>query len=87
MADEIPAGTGTSEKAVAASGSTWAIVATILGMVLTLGASVAAAFGVDSKAGIICGAVVALAGIVQKTLTDLGYINSRTQVKKTFYSE
>jgi hypothetical protein len=87
MAEELTPGKETSEAAAARSGSAWGIVATLLGMVVTLGASVAAGLGADTKIGIIVGGVVAIAGILQKTLTDLGYIGSRTQVKKTFYAQ
>jgi hypothetical protein len=85
VADELPAGAETSEKAVAASSSAWGIVAMVLGMVVTLGGAVGAALGANTTAAVIVGAVVSVAGIVQKTLTDLGYIGSRTQVKKSFY--
>lgn len=83
---ELPAGIETSEKAVAKSSSVWGIVAMILGVLVTTGATIAASLGADTKVGIIVGAVVTVAGIVQKTLTDLGYIGSRTKVKETFYA-
>jgi hypothetical protein len=87
MSDEsvVPAGAETSEKAVAKSSSVWGIVAMILGILVTTGSSVAAGLGADTKVGIIVGAVVTVGGIIQKTLTDLGYIGSRTAVKKSFY--
>lgn len=87
MAEELPAGSDTSEAAVAKSSSVWGVVAMILGVLVTTGATVATSLGADTKWGIVAGLVVSVAGILQKALTDLGYINSRTQVKKTFYSE
>ena len=78
---EVTPGKETSEHAVAKSGSTWAIVAMVIGLLTTVGTSVAASFGADTKTGIIVGAVVAGLAIFQKTVTDLGYIKSRTDVK------
>jgi hypothetical protein len=80
MADVKP-GVETSEYKEAKSASTWGIVAAVLGAVITFGGAIAETFGADAKAGIICGAVVAVAGIAQKTLATLGYIKSRTDVK------
>ena len=81
MSEEIKPGKDTTEYAEAKSASVWGIVAMILGMVLTVGASVAEGLGVDTKYGIIIGAVVACAGIAQKTLVSLGYIKGRSEVK------
>ena len=78
---KIEPGVKTTEYAVAKSNSVWGIVAMILGVVLTVGASIVESFGVDTKQAIIGGAVVALAGIAQKTLSSLGYIKSRSDVK------
>lgn len=83
---ELPAGTETSEKAVAKSSSVWGVVAMILGVLVTTGSTVAASFGADTKWGIVAGMIVSIAGVAQKALTDLGYIGSRTKVKQTFYA-
>jgi len=78
---EVKAGELTSEHRVAKSGSTWGIIAVVLGFIVTSGGVIAENLGHNSNVSLIVGAIVATAGIVQKTLTDLGYINSRTQVK------
>ena len=82
MGDEVKPGISTSEHAVTKSGGTWGIVATVLGFLISTGSLVGASLGADTKWGIIAGALVSLAGIMQKTLTDLGYINSRTKIKQ-----
>ena len=82
MAKELKPGDETSEYKQARSSGTWGIVALILGVLTTTGASVAQALGNESTWGIIAGGVIAAAGVAQKTLADLGYINSRTVVKK-----
>ena len=78
---EATSGKDTTEYEAAQSGSKWGILATVLGIVVTLGSIVAAAFGESTTAGIVAGTLVALAGIGQKTLVNLGYIKSRTDVK------
>ena len=80
MADVKP-GVETSEYKEAKSASTWGIVAMVLGTLVTIGGAVADALGTDATAGIICGAVVAVAGTLQKTFVSLGYIKSRTDIK------
>jgi len=80
--EDITPGKDTTEYKEAKSGSVWGIVAMILGMLLTIGATVAESLGTDSRIGIIAGAVIAVAGIAEKTLVSLGYIKSRTEVKK-----
>ena len=81
MAEDVKPGELTSEFKVAKSSGTWGIVAMVLGFLATIGGTIAVSLGADTELGIVAGAVVAFAGIAQKTLTDLGYINSRTQVK------
>ena len=78
---KIKAGSGTSEYERARAGGAWAIVAMALGVMLSIGSAVAQSFDVGSKAGIIAGAILAAAGVMQRTLVDLGYIKSRTEVK------
>lgn len=74
-------GEETSEYAVAQSVKVWAIVFAILGMIDTIGSSIAASLGADTKLGIIVGAVVTVAAIVAKTLASLGYSKARADVK------
>ena len=78
---EVKVGEETSEKRVADNASRWGAIATVLGTVITIGSTVIPALGDGSKIGIIAGAIIALAGIVQKTLVSLGYIKSRADVK------
>ena len=77
----VEPGKDTSELKEAKSASVWGIVAMLLGTLVTIGGAVADSLGSDSKAAIIAGAVVATAGILQKTFVSLGYIKSRTDVK------
>jgi len=53
----------------------------VLGMVITFGGSVAQILGVDSKLGIVAGALVVIAGALVKMFSSLGYTKSRTIVK------
>ena len=53
----------------------------VLGMLVTFGGSVAQILGVDSKAGIIAGAVVVIAGALVKMFSGLGYTKARAIVK------
>lgn len=80
MAD-VKEGVETSEKKVADSASRWGVIATVIGAVISIGSIAIPALGDGSRIGIIAGAIIALAGIVQKTLVSLGYIKSRTEVK------
>lgn len=85
MSDPKPyerTGSDTSEAKAAKSSGVWGIIALILGLVTTIGAQVADMLGQDGTAGIIVGAAIAIAGTIQKTLADLGYIGSRTKVKE-----
>ena len=79
--EDITPGKDTTEYKEAKSGSVWGIVAMILGMLLTIGATVAESLGTDSRIGIIAGAVIAIFGLIQKSLVELGYIKSRTEIK------
>ena len=81
MPEDVKAGEETSEKKVADSANIWGSIATVLGIVLSVGSTVLPSLGDGSKLGIIAGAIIALAGIVQKTLVSLGYIKSRADVK------
>lgn len=81
MADKIKSGIETSEHAHAKSAGIWGVVAMVLGIILSTGATIVSAFGTDTKVAIIGGAVIAVAGVVQKTLVTLGYIKGRSDVK------
>jgi hypothetical protein len=74
-------GATTSEFAEAQSAGALAHAATLLGLVAAFGSSLAGAFGADTKLGIIAGAIVAVAGVLSRTLVSLGYTKSRTDVK------
>jgi len=78
----IEPGKDTSEFAVQKSASLWGIIGMVLGFVTTTGATIAESFGVDTKAGIIAGMVIMVSSALLKGLTSLGYIKSRTDVKK-----
>lgn len=77
----IKPGKYTSEYQVAKKGKGWAIVGTVIGMVITLGSAVAQALGSDTTAGVIAGAVISVTAIIQRLFTDLGYIGGRSAVK------
>lgn len=81
MPEEMKPGVETSESDVAKKTNIWGTVATILGLVLTLGSMLLPSLGSGTKIGVIAGAIIACAGIAQKTLVSLGYIKSRTDVK------
>ena len=77
----VEPGKDTSEYKEAKSASIWGIVAMLLGTLITIGGAVAEALGSDTKSAIIAGAVVATAGVLQKTFVSLGYIKSRADIK------
>ena len=84
MADDqssVKPGVQTSEAAVAKTAIGWSILGMVLGLITTVGASVAEFFGHDTKAALIAGAVITAAALLSKTLVSLGYIKSRTDVK------
>ncbi|MFH1738992.1 MAG: hypothetical protein ABIH23_08270 [bacterium] len=77
-------GKTTSEYEVTQSASSTGILVVILGAIVAIGPEVMnAVFGgnMDSKVAIICGAIIAIGGTLLKTLTSLGYVKSRTDVK------
>lgn len=80
MAD-VTAGVETTEHKVAKSAEVWGSIATILGMIMSMGSAVLPALGDNSRIGIIAGVLIAVAGILHKSLVQLGYIKSRTEVK------
>lgn len=77
----LQAGVETSEYKVAQSVKLWSVILAVLGLVDSVGSSIAAGFGADTKAGIIVGAVIAVAAIISKTLVSLGYSKARADVK------
>ena len=75
-------GKDTSEYQARKESSWLGTLAMILGIIVASGTAVAAAItDVNPTAGIIAGAVVSVAGIIQKTMFDLGYIKGRSAVK------
>ena len=74
-------GEKTSEYAIAKNAGAWGVASLVLGMIIQVGSMIAQGFGNETTIGIIVGACVSIAGILLKTLTSLGYIKSRTDVK------
>jgi len=80
----VKPGALTTEYEQTKSAKVWAIVGVVLGFVLQAGGAVMASLteaGTTGAIVIIVGAVLQVLAIAQKALVDLGYINSRTQVK------
>lgn len=78
---EVTPGSGTSEFKETTNANVWGVVAMVLGFLTTVGATIAEAFGTDTKYAIVAGCVISVAGVLQKTLVTLGYIKSRTEIK------
>ena len=78
---EIKVGVETSEKKVADRANIWGSIATVLGIIISVGGSFAPTLTGGSNLAIIAGAIIAAAGLAQKTLVSLGYIKSRADVK------
>lgn len=81
MGENVKEGLLTSEFERAKSAGVWGIVAIILGAVTTIGSVVIPTLDQHSTAGIIAGALLSVVGVIGKTLADLGYVKSRTEVK------
>lgn len=77
----VKPGETTTEYRAARSAGAWGVVSMVLGIVMAGASAVLQAAGSDTKAGILAGAAMAIAGTVSKTLAELGYIKSRTDVK------
>jgi len=79
----VKPGAETSEHEETKSAGRWGVIMMILGFLTTTVAQLLESVDLsdDSKIGIIAGAVLAIAGVAQKTLTSLGYTKSRTDVK------
>lgn len=74
-------GNATTEYVAAQASGYWGVVATVLGIIITVGSVAADSLGGGSPWGILAGSAVALAGIAQKTLASLGYIKARSDIK------
>lgn len=75
-------GKETTEFRAARSSSTWGMIAMVLGVVVAIGSQVIGVLTeLNPTWGTIAGGIIAVAGVIEKTLVDLGYINSRTEVK------
>jgi len=79
--DEIKAGELTSEHKMAKNGSLWGTLITVMGVLISGLSMVVENLGDNSKWGIIAGCLVAVAGTIKSTLTELGYTKSRTDQK------
>ena len=77
----VTPGKDTSEYDAVKKTAGIAKVMTVLGLIVTFGGSIVQALGVDSKVGIIAGAVVAIAGVLIEMLNGLGYAKARSLVK------
>lgn len=72
-------GNQTTEYQQAKSSSLWGTIGTVLGAIVAMTPLVDASG--NSKFAAIAGAIISAASIAMKTLTTLGYIKSRTDVK------
>lgn len=77
----VTRGKDTSEYAETRKAAAISSLIAVLGVITTLGGSIAQALGAETKAGVLCGAVVTIAGVIARTLVTLGYVKSRTDVK------
>jgi hypothetical protein len=78
-AGDVTPGKDTTEFQQAKSSSLWGTIGTVLGAIVAMTPLVDASG--NSKFASIAGAIIAAASIAMKTLTTLGYIKSRTDVK------
>jgi hypothetical protein len=78
-AGAVTPGKETTEFQQAQSSSLWGTIGTILGAIVAMTPLVDASG--SSKFAVIAGAIISAASIAMKTLTTLGYIKSRTDVK------
>lgn len=84
MDEDVKPGKDTTEFQQTKSAKVWAIVGTVLGLILQVGGGLLATLTEQGLTGtyiIIGGFVLQAIALAQKALIDLGYINSRTQVK------
>lgn len=77
----VIAGATTTEYKVAQKAEIWGIVSIVLGLVISIGSLIAEGFGSNTQVGVWAGMAITIAGKIQQTLTALGYIKSRTDVK------
>lgn len=84
VTEKVTPGKDTTEYEQTKSAKVWAIIGVVLGLLCEAGGAVMVSLQESGTAGtvvIAIGAVLQVMAIAQKTLVDLGYINSRTQVK------
>lgn len=74
-------GASTTEYAQVRTGNVWAIIAVVLGVIVMVASSLVQTQG-DTTIGILAGAALSIAGVVESTLVKLGYIKARREVKK-----
>jgi len=82
----VKQGSETTEYKETQNAKLWGTIATVLGLVMSFGSAIVEALGQDTRIGIISGALVTVVGLSYKTLVQLGYIKSRTDIKTTAYS-
>ena len=75
----VTSGAATTEHALAQSSSLWGTIGTLLGAVVAMTPMVDSSSG--SKFAVFAGLFISVASMAMKTLTTLGYIKSRTDVK------
>ena len=75
----VKPGAETSEYKELQSSKLWSTIGTLLGVVISVGSMYQPAG--DTKAGIVVGALLAVVSIGYRTLVQLGYIKSRTDIK------
>lgn len=83
-AGPVKPGDQTTEYRRARHAGVWGAVGLVLGGVITLVPSLVDLYlgqNASGSAAILAGATVSLASLAYKTLVDLGYIKSRTEVK------
>ena len=80
----VTPGKDTTEYEQTKSAKLWAVLGVILGLICEVGGATLITLQESGNTGtviIIIGAVLQVLAVAQKMLVDLGYINSRTQVK------
>jgi hypothetical protein len=74
-------GVETSEYKEAKSAGFWGVITIILGVIISMGPKFIEVLPQDSKWFVLAGAVISVAGVVQKTLVSAGYISGRVTLK------
>ena len=84
---QIKSGNLTTEYARTQSASWWGIIGLVLGLVVAVGPDILAFLsgpqGVveGSNIHVVLGSAISVASLLYKTLVDVGYVKSRTEVK------